>query len=82
MELGRVRADEWRTRLAGAFPDFFRFELVARRSVGLGDLKRLDDERAVRGAVGRAGADDVVSQLPAGLGTQLQAAAYRCAARG
>jgi ATP-binding cassette subfamily B protein len=71
VELGRVRADEWRSRLAGAFQDFFRFELVARRSVGLGDLSRLDDERAVRGAVSRAGAEDVVSQLPAGLGTQL-----------
>ena len=71
VELGRVRTDEWRKRLAGAFQDFFRFELVARRSVGLGDVKRLDDEKAVRGAVDRAGAGDVVSQLPAGLGTQL-----------
>jgi ATP-binding cassette subfamily B protein len=71
VELGRVRPEEWRSRLAGAFQDFFRFELVARRSVGLGDLSRLDDERAVRGAVGRAGADDLVSRLPAGLGTQL-----------
>ncbi len=71
VDLGRVRTDEWRRRLAGAFQDFFRFELVARRSVGVGDLEHLDDERTVRGAVGRAGADDVVSQLPAGLGTQL-----------
>jgi ATP-binding cassette subfamily B protein len=71
VELARVRTSEWRQRLAGAFQDFFRFELVARRSVGLGDVRRLDDERAVRDAVFRAGADDVVAQLPAGLGTQL-----------
>jgi ATP-binding cassette, subfamily B, bacterial len=71
VDLGHVRTHEWRQRLAGAFQDFFRFELVARRSVGLGDLHHLDDERAVRGAVDRAGAEDVVSQLPAGLGTQL-----------
>ena len=40
-------ADEWRARLAGAFQDFFRFELRARHTVGLGDVPRLDDEPAV-----------------------------------
>jgi ATP-binding cassette subfamily B protein len=69
--LGRVRADEWRSRLAGAFQDFFRFELLARHSVGVGDLPRLDDTPAVTDAVGRAGADDVVAALPGGLETQL-----------
>ncbi len=34
-------------RLAGAFQDFFRFELVARQSVGVGDEPRLDDAPAV-----------------------------------
>jgi ATP-binding cassette subfamily B protein len=69
--LGRVRAEDWRSRLAGAFQDFFRFELPARHSVGLGDAPRRDDERAVAAAVGRAGADDVVARLPRGLETQL-----------
>ena len=40
----RVPAAEWRARLAGAFQDFFRFEFVARHTVGLGDVPRLDDE--------------------------------------
>jgi ATP-binding cassette, subfamily B, bacterial len=69
--LSRVRADEWRAGLAGAFQDFFRFELPARHSVGLGDVARADDEAAVVAAVGRAGAEDVISRLPAGLATQL-----------
>lgn len=69
--LTRVPAAEWRARLAGAFQDFFRFEFVARQSVGLGDVSRLDDERAVAAAVGRAGADDVVARLASGLDTQL-----------
>jgi len=69
--LSRMPADGWRSRLAGAFQDFFRFELRARHSVGLGDVPRLDDEPAVATAVGRAGADDVVARLPAGLETQL-----------
>ncbi len=69
--LGRMRADEWRSRLAGAFQDFFRFELLVRQSVGVGDLPRLDSLQAVSAAVGRAGAGDVVDRLPRGLDTQL-----------
>jgi ATP-binding cassette subfamily B protein len=69
--LARMRADEWRSRLAGAFQDFFRFELPARHAVGVGDVPRADDERAVVTAVGRAGAEDLVAALPAGLDTQL-----------
>jgi len=69
--LARIRADAWRTRLAGAFQDFFRFEFLARQTVGIGDIPRIDNQPAVVAAVGRAGADDVVAKLPAGLETQL-----------
>jgi ATP-binding cassette, subfamily B, bacterial len=69
--LSQVRADEWRSRMAGAFQDFFRFEFSARQAVGLGDLPRQDDPAAVTAAVARAGADDIVARLPAGLDTQL-----------
>jgi len=71
VELARVPAEGWRARLAGAFQDFFRFELRARHSVGLGDVPRLDDLPAIVSAVERAGADDVVEKLAAGLDTQL-----------
>jgi ATP-binding cassette, subfamily B, bacterial len=70
-DLAAVSAADWRTRLAGAFQDFFRFEFHARHSVGLGDLPRLDDDPAVAAAVNRAGAADVVTRLPDGLDTQL-----------
>jgi ATP-binding cassette subfamily B protein len=69
--LARLPAAGWRERLAGAFQDFFRFELPARHSVGLGDVPRLDDDAAVATAVGRAGASDVVERLASGLDTQL-----------
>ncbi len=69
--LDRMSPPEWRTRLAGAFQDFYRFELVAQQSVGVGDIERLDDRAAATVAVHRAGADDVVAQLPTGLETQL-----------
>jgi ATP-binding cassette subfamily B protein len=69
--LARMPADEWRERLAGAYQDFFRFELRALHSVGVGDVPRHDEEPAVVTAVGRAGADDVVERLAHGLETQL-----------
>ena len=69
--LARIRTERWRSRLAGAFQDFFRFELRASTSVGVGDLPRAQDRAAVGGAVERAGAADVVERLPAGLDTQL-----------
>jgi len=69
--LARMRAGDWRTRLAGAFQDFFRFEFIARHSIGLGDVPHMDDEPAVIGAVERAGAHDVVDRLAGGLETQL-----------
>ena len=69
--LARVPADAWRARLAGAFQDFFRFEFIARHSIGLGDVPRMDDEPAVMRAVDRAGAADVIERLPSGLATQL-----------
>jgi ATP-binding cassette subfamily B protein len=71
--LSRMPADAWRQRLAGALQDFFRYELVASQAVGLGDVPRIDDRLAVGRAVERAGADDVVSHLAAGLHTQLGA---------
>jgi ATP-binding cassette subfamily B protein len=70
-DLSRIDPIDWRSRLAGAFQDFFRFEFRARHTVGVGDVPRLDDEPAVVTAVNRAGADDVVVRLTAGLETQL-----------
>jgi ATP-binding cassette subfamily B protein len=70
-ELVRMRTDLWRSRVSGAFQDFFRFEFRALHTVGVGDLPRLDNLPAVSAAVERGGASDVVDQLVAGLETQL-----------
>jgi len=69
--LARVSPAEWRSRLAGAFQDFFRFEFRARHTVGVGDVPRMDDATAVAAAIDRAGANDVVNRLADGLETQL-----------
>jgi len=70
-ELARMPPDAWRSRLAGAFQDFFKFEFRVRQTVGVGDVPNMDDPPAVVAAVRRAGAEDVVEQLSAGLETQL-----------
>jgi len=70
-DLASIEPDSWRSRLSGAFQDFFKFEFKAGDSVGVGDLARLHDRDAVTRAVGRAGADDVIDRLTHGLETQL-----------
>jgi ATP-binding cassette subfamily B protein len=70
-DLATIEPASWRSRLSGAFQDFFKFEFRAGDSVGVGDLARLHDRDAVTRAVGRAGADDVVDRLTHGLETQL-----------
>lgn len=70
-ELARMPAEQWRSRVAGAFQDFFKFEFRARHAIGLGDVPRLEDQPAVMAAATRAGAVDVIAGLSAGLETQL-----------
>ena len=70
-DLARFPAQSWRSRLAGAFQDFFRFELHARTTVGIGDEPKMGNGHSVGNAVTRAGADDVIDQLKQGLDTQL-----------
>ncbi len=70
-DLARIDPARWRDRVAGAFQDFFRFELQAGQTIGLGDLPRLSVESALVTAMDRAGAREVVDTLPAGLCTQL-----------
>lgn len=63
-----ISAPDWRSRLSGAFQDFFPFEFTAQNSVGVGDLARIDDAVAVSTALDRAGARDVVGSLETQLG--------------
>ncbi|HEX6463294.1 MAG TPA: ABC transporter ATP-binding protein [Vicinamibacterales bacterium] len=69
--LRAMPAVEWRAHMSGAFQDFYRFEFIARQSVGIGDLSHRDDDGAVQTAVDRAGAGDVIERLPSGFDTQL-----------
>ncbi|MGZ6273377.1 MAG: ABC transporter ATP-binding protein [Candidatus Limnocylindrales bacterium] len=70
-DLRRIPLEEWRRRIASGFQDFARFEFVARRTVGVGDLPFLDDQPVVEAALDRAHAGDIVGRLSEGLSTQL-----------
>jgi ATP-binding cassette, subfamily B, bacterial len=71
VDVARVPIAAWRRRIAAGFQDFSRFEFVARRTVGVGDRPRMDDEDAVIAALDRAQARDIVGSLEDGLSTQL-----------
>jgi ATP-binding cassette subfamily B protein len=71
VDIHRFDINEWRERIASGFQDFARFELLAQRTVGVGDLPNLDSEPAVEEALGRAHAEDMIDRLEQGLSTQL-----------
>jgi len=78
---GRITADgvdvkefgveAWRSSLSAGFQDYCRFEFVVRESVGVGDVARIEDSRAVADALAKADAEDIPDSLPRGLETQL-----------
>lgn len=71
VELADLDADRWRERVSAGFQDHARFEFSVREAVGLGSLPEIEDASAVKSAIERGGAADVLPALPAGLDTQL-----------
>ena len=72
-DLAELDVVRWRERTAGAFQDYARFELVARESVGVGDLAHVEDEARVLTALRDGAGEGVLTALPDGLATQLGA---------
>jgi len=59
-DLADISPERWREATTAAFQDFVQFAMSLGDGVGAGDLPRLDDREAVLGAIGRAGAGDLV----------------------
>ncbi|MDQ2874998.1 MAG: ABC transporter ATP-binding protein/permease [Actinomycetota bacterium] len=72
-DLRDIDSRAWRARLTGTFQDFVKFEYALSESVGLGDVSRIEDERAITAALTRASAADVLAKLDHRLDTQLGA---------
>jgi ATP-binding cassette, subfamily B, bacterial len=60
-DLAGISPDRWREATTGAFQDFVRFSMSLGDGVGAGDLPRIDDREALLGAIGRAGAGDLMA---------------------
>jgi ATP-binding cassette subfamily B protein len=71
VDIARFDHESWRGRISAGFQDFAAFELLARETVGVGDLASIGSDDAVLGALDRANAADVLTSLPTGLDTQL-----------
>lgn len=70
LPLHELAPESWRSRLSAAFQDSVQFQVRAGEAVRIGDLNE-PDERAVPAAVDRAGATEIIQQLPDGYRTQL-----------
>jgi ATP-binding cassette, subfamily B, bacterial len=62
---------DWREHTAACVQDYARLFLRVGETIGVGDIPRLDDRRAIGDAAGRAAADEFVASLPQGLDEQL-----------
>ncbi|WP_327674838.1 ABC transporter ATP-binding protein [Kitasatospora sp. NBC_00458] len=71
VDLADCDTAEWRERCAAAFQDYAKLEFPVLETVGVGDLPRIEDRRAVGAALERADATGVVEGLPQGLDTRL-----------
>jgi ATP-binding cassette, subfamily B, bacterial len=71
VELTRFPVDAWRLRISAGFQDFACLQLLARESIGVGDVDQLERDAHVLGALERAAAPELAAALPRGLDTQL-----------
>jgi ATP-binding cassette subfamily B protein len=69
--LSSIDPESWRERTTAAFQDFARLQLAAVETIGVAELPRISDEPAALAALKRAGAVDLVPQLPNGLSTDV-----------
>jgi ATP-binding cassette subfamily B protein len=69
--LASISPAAWQAKSTAAFQDFSRFALPAVESVGVADLPELSSEPLALAALDRAGAADLVPQLPDGLATYI-----------
>jgi len=71
VDIATFAVDEWRRRLSAGFQDFVRLELLARDSIGAGDVHGPATDAQLTSALDRAVASDLLARLDDGLDTQL-----------
>jgi ATP-binding cassette subfamily B protein len=71
VDIRRFPVDEWRRQLAAGFQDFVSMQLLARDSIGAGNVATVPTDDDLAGALDRAVASDLVASLDDGFDTQL-----------
>jgi ATP-binding cassette subfamily B protein len=71
VDLREVDARAWQRRVAAIFQDFVHYPLSAYDNIALGAVERQDDRALVEEAARRAGAYELIRELPAGFDTVL-----------
>ncbi|SHI13549.1 ABC transporter ATP-binding protein [Desulfofustis glycolicus] len=63
-DLRNLALSDVRRQISVVFQDFVKYHLSVRENIGLGDIKRLDDVAAIATAANRAGAEELIQNLP------------------
>jgi ATP-binding cassette subfamily B protein len=71
VDVRRFPPDAWQRRVGAIFQDFLHYELSVRENVGFGSIEHVADGEAIRRTLERAGAGELVDELPHGLETLL-----------
>ncbi|MEO0595870.1 MAG: ABC transporter ATP-binding protein, partial [Chloroflexota bacterium] len=71
IDLREFTPEALRDHIAPVFQDFARYQLTLRENIGLGDVRRGDDRRAIEEAAHDAGLYDLIEKLPRGFDTIL-----------
>lgn len=65
------RQEDLLKRMSLVFQDFNKYQLSLQENVGVGEVKFIEDEKHIAGAMRRAGAEELLAQMPAGLQSSL-----------
>lgn len=76
-DIARFDPDAYRSRFGVIFQDFFRYEFTLRENIAVGDIESVSDEDRIVEAARKSLADQVISEMSAGLDQQLGRRFYR-----
>ncbi len=71
LDANRFSARSVQQEMSIIFQDFGQYSMTVRENIGLGRIDQLDDEPNIEEAGHRAGADDLIAELPEGYQTML-----------
>ncbi|MBE1491065.1 ABC transporter ATP-binding protein [Plantactinospora soyae] len=71
VDLRELDPDELRGSIGVMLQDFVAYQATAAENIGLGDVRHLDDRARIEASAGKAGALDLLADLPDGFDTPL-----------